>query len=919
MAATPDPSSPIVSPNDHRPRGIPEFSDNPDRAFSADVPAPGGIRGFGDYELLEELARGGMGVVYRARHLRLNRVVALKMIRSAQLATDKELQRFRAEAEAAARLDHQHIVPVYEVGECEGQHFFSMKLIEGGSLASRMATFAKDQKAAAKLLAMVARAVHHAHQRGILHRDLKPSNILIDEEGRPYISDFGLAKRFDHDSKLTLSEAVIGTPSYMAPEVAAGGARQVTVAADVYGLGAILYEMIAGHPPFQADTRLETLRQVQEDEPSLAKSKISRDLETICLKCLSKDPERRYGSAEALAVDLERWLAGEPIRARRISPLGRAWRWSKRRPALAALIAVSFLALVSFGIGAAWHNVRLKHALDRAQAVTAFLEDVFKMGSPERAKGGQITIEMALDKAAQSVGEKFAGQPLTEAEIRTIMGSIFQELGKLEAAEDQHRAALGIRRSLLGEDHLDTLASRQHLGSALSKQGFPLRARVHAQKAFEGRKRILGPEHPETLESMALVARTIWGRFNYRDAESMYRQLLEIRQRTLGESHPQALLASAFVATAVARQGRYSEAEPMLRKVVQELRKTREVEDPDVINVLAPLALTMEGLGDYQQAEQYRRQILEIRTRLWRPEHASTREAQFQLGTFLLRRGRPDEALSQLEELYKVELRTVGAMYQGPYQTMSYIAEAHEKRGDHKTALAVRLELMRLNRLGLPPAPALPTIRLIEIDRWVEVLNSVDLARHVVRGRWRAAGTGLDVQKALYSRLAIPVDIKGSFELQLAFTRTSGDGSVGLLVPAGSGSVGLEVSAASLNLLRDIWTRGFFDNVSAQPGQLENNRKYVLHMIVRLRNDQARIEADLDGQPCIVPWEGPQVALLEPLMLRLPAGAALGIATHDSPFIIHSLKLRMLDGQARVVSFPQEQWKDPWPAREEPD
>src|SRR5687767_12682306 len=454
-------------------RHVPDFSQEsvsglgamPPEALNCDVAAPApaaGARWFGDYELLEEIARGGMGVVYRARQLRPNRVVALKMILSAHLASVKEVQRFRAEAEAVASLDHPNIVPVYEVGERDEQHFFSMKLIEGGSAASRMTEVGSDHKKAAGLLAMVARAVHHAHQHGILHRDLKPSNILLDDQGRPYVTDFGLAKRFDHDSNLTVSEAVLGTPSYMAPELAAGGAKRATVASDVYGLGAILYEMLAGHPPFQGSTRLETLRAVQEQEPSLAKSRVSRDVETICLKCLAKDPKRRYASAEALAEDLERWLAGEPIRARRTSIAGRAWRWSRRRPAAAGLIGVSILAMLVLGVGGVWHNVKLTKALEdsrqqnaRAQAVTEFLQDVLKMGSPEQARGRRVTISDALDEASQQVGTKFAGQPLIEAQIRTIIGIVYMELGKVGLAVRQHRAATEILVANLGEEHLE--------------------------------------------------------------------------------------------------------------------------------------------------------------------------------------------------------------------------------------------------------------------------------------------------------------------------------------------------------------------------------------------------------------------------------------------------------------------------------
>jgi WD40 repeat protein/tRNA A-37 threonylcarbamoyl transferase component Bud32 len=308
------------------------------------------IKSFGDYELLKPIARGGMGVVYRARQKKLNRLVALKMILTGQLASDMEVQRFYAEATAAAQLEHPGIVPIYEVGEREGRHYFSMALVEGGTLAHRVKDRPLPPREAASLIRQVAEAVDHAHHHGIIHRDLKPSNILLDHDGRPKVSDFGLCKQITGDSHLTISGQVVGTPSYMPPEQASGKLDAVGPTADIYSLGAVLYRLVAGRPPFEAANVMETLKQVLEQEaisPRQLNAGVPRDLETICLKCLQKAAEKRYASALALAEDLGRYLAGEPILARPVGRIERLVRWCNRNRRVAALIGGIALSLVA--------------------------------------------------------------------------------------------------------------------------------------------------------------------------------------------------------------------------------------------------------------------------------------------------------------------------------------------------------------------------------------------------------------------------------------------------------------------------------------------------------------------------------------------------------------------------------------------
>ena len=334
--------------------GLPEDNESTPR----DEPV---LAEFGDYELLEEIGRGGQGIVYRARQKSLNRLVALKIVGLGQSATETHLKRFRREAEAAASLQHPQIIPIYEIGERDGACYFSMKLEEGGQLDQFVRRETISLRRAAEIIASLARTVHYAHERGILHRDIKPGNILLDAQGKPHLTDFGLARLVESESTVTRTVEVLGTPSYMAPEQAVGNNDAVSSATDVYGLGAVLYQLLTGHPPFAGGTTYETIRSLLDTEPRSPRAwnpKIDRDLSTICLKCLEKDSKRRYSSALAVAEDLQCWLDVRPIAARPISAPARIWRWSRRNP-----------RLVATGVGG---------LLIGAAAIWLFRDEVFK-------------------------------------------------------------------------------------------------------------------------------------------------------------------------------------------------------------------------------------------------------------------------------------------------------------------------------------------------------------------------------------------------------------------------------------------------------------------------------------------------------------------------------------------------------------
>src|SRR5437660_3286111 len=329
---------------------------------------------FGDYELLEEIGRGGQGVVYRARQKSLNRTVALKVIGLGHWATEAHLKRFRREAEAAASLEHPCIVPIYEVGERDGSCYFSMKFIEGGHLDELVRREPMPPRRAAELIAKVASTVHYAHEHRILHRDIKPGNILLDGKGEPHLTDFGLARLVEAESTVTRTLEVLGTPSYMAPEQAVGNNAQLTSATDVYGLGAVFYQLLTRHPPFAGGTTYETIKLLLDTEPRqprLWNRKIGRDLSVICLKCLDKDPKRRYSSALALGEDLEHWLRHEPIRAKRSGFFTHAHKWVRRNPTSALLVA-SLIALAAAIGWNVWKSELMSRPTTKGIAVLPF-------------------------------------------------------------------------------------------------------------------------------------------------------------------------------------------------------------------------------------------------------------------------------------------------------------------------------------------------------------------------------------------------------------------------------------------------------------------------------------------------------------------------------------------------------------------
>jgi tetratricopeptide (TPR) repeat protein len=507
------------------------------------------------YEVVEELGRGGMGVVYRARQVELNRVVALKMVRDGQFAAPEDRQRFRREAEAAAGLDHPNIVPIYEVGSHDDHHYFTMKFVEGGSLDRQVDRLRREPRVTAKLVAVAARAVHHAHQRQILHRDLKPGNVLIDIQGQPHLTDFGLAKRVEAGAQPAAS-GIVGTPSYMAPEQAAGRGG-LTTAADVYGLGAILYECLTGRPPFRAATVMDTLLEVLERPPEPPRSHnaiIDRDLETICLKCLDKEPARRYGSAEALADDLDRYLADKPIAARPASTFYQFRKFARRNKAqvLAALMVPLVLVVA---LGTTWLAARAVRA--ERKALQRGAETLVQTGELAAQRGRWRTALENYDLALQ------VGHPDT----------VDLQLKKARAYLELNDAAAAARVA-------DALADRpdlgDHEGPVLLLRG-DLALGVNNKKALAliQQARDRGLPEADDLYAQALLAETS-------------PQAVDCFRRSI-EKYPYNPRAQSMLALTLLLLGRFAEARERLAAA-----ESLFPEDPNPL-VLRALLAALEG------------------------------------------------------------------------------------------------------------------------------------------------------------------------------------------------------------------------------------------------------------------------------------------------------------------------------------
>jgi serine/threonine-protein kinase len=651
----------------------------------------------GEYELLEEIGRGGMAVVYRARQKSLARFVALKLFRAESLNRTDELQRFRHEAEIVAALDHPQIVPVYAVGETSGQGFFTMKLMEGGGLDAQLVRFAADPSAAAGLLASVARAIHHAHQRGILHRDLKPSNILLSgspdtppAQYVPHVSDFGLAKRLGKEPDLTRSGAVVGTPAYMAPEQASGSKSAITTATDVYGLGAVLYALLSGRAPFCGGSLLDVLARVKEQDPEPLRQinpRVPQDLETICLKCLHKEPHRRYESALEVAEDLDRWLRGEPITARPVGAPERLWRWARRQPVQASLaVALVLTGLVGFGL-VFWQWRRAETNLAAANTLRLDAENNLATMTVLRqnAETARVNAETARQDALNSKNESDTSFQLAHQAVREIT-ELLEEDGQLEShgLDPLHRKVL-LRSQAYFKRFLEYRGQDPTLRRALAQASATLadviRQTGSLQKALEAYEQAIAlsealrrddPDGATVNQALAQLHNHIAAVHDVlghrEEALASLKRAGAVLEKALAR-HPadRALLTAQAttqhnLGTCYTARNRIGEALVCYTEARRGFEKLLKLQPDDAVvqgllaNALNSIAIVQNGTGQFDEAVRTFQKAIELSAALTQkyPERRLAKQGLAlelcNLGEALFRHGEPKKALEPLEQ-----------------------------------------------------------------------------------------------------------------------------------------------------------------------------------------------------------------------------------------------------------------------------
>jgi tetratricopeptide (TPR) repeat protein/tRNA A-37 threonylcarbamoyl transferase component Bud32 len=702
------------------------------------------IRFFGDYELIELLGSGAMGEIYRAHHRTLDRIVALKVIRGAQSWNETFIERFRIEAQLSAKLIHPNIVRIYDVGEVDGRMFYTMDCVDGFNLKQLAVGVGLDGVDAARIISKIARATYYAHNQGVIHRDIKPSNILIDKSThQPAITDFGLAKNLLDPSDLTLSNEVVGSPAYLAPETIGGGRLAINPLGDIYSLGATLYHLLAGKPPISGSSVADTLHLASRGEIVAIRElvpRVPKDLETICMKCMELDPKRRYATAELLAEDLERYLTNEPILARPLGPIGQFYRWGCRKPAQAIMLAVGMCVLVTAVLTTLYVN-RLRHAaetkrIEAEQSVAEtteladYLVDILR--SPDPAiNGREVTVASRLEAAVVQANDQLESQPRRRAAVLAALGRSFHGLGMAAPAEETLRQAIDCFASQVDPNHPELIIMRTHLADITmaanpaaaittlsnlqnlwrsnydvdTKQYFFITSSLAAAYQSESRfpealhafqevanrsKSLFGDEAPETLMALREYANAQLDVSDLTGALETYEFVLQSLRQQENASPLETIRTLAGIGETYRAMKEVLKATAVHEEALQKSLELLGADHPETLQRMQNLAFTYMHSGPKKEdAADLLRRRQQLTLAKYGPDHRQSIEALASLGTALYVTQKHAEAIPSFRAVLPQLLEHFGPLDQQTLAIQQQLAVTLDSVGEHEEAESI--------------------------------------------------------------------------------------------------------------------------------------------------------------------------------------------------------------------------------------